>query len=46
LPIREGTHREEEVPPIWQLGRGLVDTFTEHDKIVVEVAVVEGTQLD
>jgi hypothetical protein len=34
------------VPAIWQMKRGLVDPFTERDEIVVEVAVVEKTQLD
>jgi hypothetical protein len=46
LLIREGTHREEELPPIWQLGSGLVDPFTQRDEIVVQLVVVEGTQLD
>jgi len=46
LPIKEGRHREEEVPPIWQLERGLVDPFTQRNEIVVELAIVEGTQLD
>jgi hypothetical protein len=46
LPIKYGGHREEELPTIWQMGSGLVDPFTERDEIVVEVAIVEGTQLD
>jgi len=45
-PIKYGGHREEELSPIWQMGSSLVDPFTERDEIVVQLAVVEGTQLD
>jgi hypothetical protein len=45
-PIKYGGHREEELPAIWQMGSGLVEPFAQRDEIVVQLAVVEGTQLD
>jgi hypothetical protein len=42
LPIKPGIHREEESSPIWQMGSGFVDPFTQGYEIVVESAVVEG----
>ncbi len=41
LSIKHGRYREEELPPIWQLGGGLVDPLTQRDEGVVELVVVE-----
>jgi hypothetical protein len=41
LSIKHGRYREEELPPIWQLGGSLVDPLTQSDEVVVELAVVE-----
>ena len=46
LSIKHGRYREEELPPVWQLEGGLVDPLTQHDEVVVELAVIEGSQLD